>query len=396
MNKKNNKKRLIKRRLFIVIIITIILLFIINKFFFSSKNKINDKTILVIGDQVENLENDIIIDSLKNVYLSFDDVKNIYDKNIYYDEVSKNVITTFNKHIAILQLNQSEIEVNDAKSAIKGKLKFIDNCLYIPISDMNLVYDFELNYSNDSNIVFLDSISEHKTEGKVQKNVKLKQVDNVFKNNSINLNKDENVTIFEEDGNKYKVRSEDGVIGYIKKDKIVEIKEVRQDMIDKKIKDVNILSNYSEVKSDYPNLQIDSKKNNVVIPEIFSINDDKAVELKVSINSETYKKYIEWLDSNKINLWATITNSADISNIMLTYDGRKELINNIHKKLIENNYKVLNIDFEKINDINSFYRFIIEITPRLKESGIKTVVTCNDTINEEKISNIVDYLVKED
>ena len=396
MNKKNNKKRLVKRRLLIVIIIAILLIFLINKLFFSSKNKINDKTILVIGDQVENLENDIIIDSLKNVYLSFDDVKKIYDKNIFYDEVSKNVITTFNKHIAILQLDQNEIEVNDAKSSIKGKLKFIDDCLYIPISDMNLVYDFELDYSEDSNIVFLDSISEHKTEGKVQKNVKLKQVDNAFKNNSINLNKDEKVTIFEEDGNKYKVRSEDGVIGYIKKDKIVEVKEVRQDMIDKKIKDVNILSNYSEIKSDYQNLQLDSKKNNVVIPEIFSINDDKEIEVKVSINSEAYKKYIEWLDNNNINLWATITNSADISNIMLTYNGRKELINDIHKKLIENNYKVLNIDFEKINDINSFYRFIIEITPRLKESGIKTVVTCNDTINQEKISNIVDYLVKED
>ena len=84
------------------------------------------------------------------------------------------------------------------------------------------------------------------------------------------------------------------------------------------------------------------------------------------------------------------------SEIFLTYDERKTVINNIYSKLIENNYKVLNINFEKINDINSFYRFIIELTPRLREAGIKTVVTYNAVMNEEKVLKIVDYLVKDE
>lgn len=81
--------------------------------------------------------------------------------------------------------------------------------------------------------------------------------------------------------------------------------------------------------------------------------------------------------------------------MMLTYDDRNIVINNIYSKLVENNYKVVNIDFKKINDINSFYRFLIELAPRLRESGIKTIVTYNNSMNEDKVKNIVDYIVKE-
>ncbi len=63
--------------------------------------------------------------------------------------------------------------------------------------------------------------------------------------------------------------------------------------------------------------------------------------------------------------------------------------------VVKNQVKGINIDFETINDVNSFYRFIIEITPKFKESGLKVCVTLNKNINRDKIENIVDYIIEE-
>ena len=396
MGKNIKKKRFMKRRLFIVIFIVLLIGFVISKIFSVPKIKYNEKTVLILGDSVQSLENKVIVDEYKTVYVSYDDVKKIYDSNIYYDDVNKKLITTYNKHIALLELDKNEIEINDAQSSIKGKLQYIDNVLYLPFSDMKLVYDFEYSYSDISNTVMVDCISTQKKEGTTNRRVTIKGKTSLFGKKLLKVNKDEKLTIYGIENNYYKIRTQDGIIGYVKQNKIDNVETIREDMTEKKIENVNILSKYSDIKSDYENAELDGKKYNAVIPEIFSITEDKKIDLKVSLKGDAYSNYKEWLDANNINLWATVTNDDEISNLMLTYDDRKEIINNIYQKMIENQYKVINIKFDKINDVNSYYRFLIEITPRLRESGIKTVVTYNKVFNEEKVSKIVDYIVKEE
>lgn len=396
MSKNKKKKRFMKRRLFIVISIILLIYFLISKIFFNPKMKYNEKTAFILGDEVQKLENSVVVDSYKTVYVSYDDIKNIYDENIYYDDVNKKLITTYNKHIALLELDKNEIEINDAQSTITGKLQYINNVLYLPFSDMKLVYDFEYSYSDASNTVMVDSISAKKTVGTTIKRATIKSNKSFFGKKILKINKDEKLTIFESDKNYYKIRTKDGIVGFVKQNKIDNLDTVREDMTEKKFEDVNILSKYSDIKSDYENAELDNKKYNVVIPEIFSITETKTIDSKVSLKGDAYTKYKEWIDANNINVWVTITNEDDISNLMLTYDDRKEIINNIYQKMVENQYKVINIKFDKINDLNSYYRFLIELTPRLRESGIKTVVTYNKVFNEEKVSKIVDYIVKEE
>lgn len=143
-------------------------------------------------------------------------------------------------------------------------------------------------------------------------------------------------------------------------------------------------------------MNLDKTKYNAVVPKLLNIVEGQKIENTITTSGEKYQKYLEWLEANNIKLWATITNDVDVSEMMLTYDDRNVVINNIYSKLVENNYKIVNIDFKKINDINSFYRFLIELSPRLRESGIKTIVTYNDSMNEDKVKKIVDYIVKEE
>lgn len=396
MSKNKIKDKFERRRFILKIIILFMILLIINKVFFKmNKNEYTDTT-FIIGDKIESLENRVIVDSLENIYISFDDIKKIYDENIYFDEVNKKLITTYNKHVAILHLDEKKIIINDAESKINGQLQYMENKLYLPFSDMELVYDFEYNYSKNTNTVILDSISNKKLISKSLKKVNVKKKKGFFSKNIAKLDSYEEVTVLENNDKYYKIRTKDGIIGYVKAKKMDEIQTIRKDMENTKLENVNILSNYSEINDNYENLNLDNTKYNAVCPKIFSISENKEVRLKVTPTSEKYKKYITWLEENNINLWATITNDIEVSEMMLTYDERKQVINNIYTKMIENNYKILNINFEKINDINSFYRFLIELTPLLKEAGIKTVVTYNEVMNEEKILKMVDYLVKED
>ena len=51
------------------------------------------------------------------------------------------------------------------------------------------------------------------------------------------------------------------------------------------------------------------------------------------------------------------------------------------------------INFEKIDDINSFNRFIIELAPKFKEAGLKIIIKSNGTLDNKKLENIVDSII---
>ena len=57
-------------------------------------------------------------------------------------------------------------------------------------------------------------------------------------------------------------------------------------------------------------------------------------------------------------------------------------------------FQGINIDFDKIDDINSFNRFLIELKPKLKESGLKLCITYNNSLDKNKIQNIADWIIE--
>ena len=87
-------------------------------------------------------------------------------------------------------------------------------------------------------------------------------------------------------------------------------------------------------------------------------------------------------------------NITSVATAFATYSQRSESINNIYNEVMQNQYKGVCIDFEKMDDVNSFYRFLIELSPKFKESGLKVVVKANPPIDKEKVKNIVDYIME--
>lgn len=145
----------------------------------------------------------------------------------------------------------------------------------------------------------------------------------------------------------------------------------------------------------YENLTVDEKYMNCVVPTFFYVEKESKVLDRTSISTAKYAIYKEWADTNKLTILPTITNDTEVSNSLLTYSQRIGIITDLLKYVKDYGYFGINVDFDSIDDINSFYRFLIELTPRFKSEGLKVAVTMNKNIDKKKIEKIVDYIIEE-
>ena len=392
MNKRKKFDKFAKRRLIllIVIILSVALVVILN-----SKKDINnyENHRLIIGSKYIDLKHDIYVDSLDNIYLSKQDMQDLYDNNIYYDSVENMLITTFNKHIAKLELDNKVIEINGSKIESNATLIKLEEEIYLPFSEMGIVYDFEYYYSKDSKTVVVDSISEEKNEATLIKNkAKIKEEPKIFSSKLDEISKDEKVVILEEINNYFKVRTEKGNVGYIKKSKLSDVNKIRENMDSTRIEELVFLD-YNDISKDYSDMEINNKKQNAVNINVFTIKNEQLIS-NIDTKSKDYISYKEWAEENNIMIIAELNCEDEVIDDFLTYSQRNSMIENIYIKLVQNNLTSLNINFNKINDVNSYYRFLIELAPKLRESGIKIIVTNNEVLNIEKLESIVDYIIK--
>ena len=145
---------------------------------------------------------------------------------------------------------------------------------------------------------------------------------------------------------------------------------------------------------------------NVVSPTFFTLKDEGKGELIENVgNSGT--AYITWAHNNGYKVWPSISNNSYInttSDIMRDYKLRQNLINKIVSLVVKYDLDGINIDFEnmKAEDKSLFNRFIIELTPRLKEYGkvVSVDVTAPDgsenwsmCYDRHTIGKVADYIV---
>ena len=394
-NSKNNKRKKIDkyvgRRVTALLIIVAFILIVINLIFGNDKDKINDLKILYNNEETKYA--DVVVDSEERIYFSIFDITNIFDSNLYYNDAEKEIITTFNKHVALLKVDETFMVVNDSNINLSAEVKEFNNTVYVPITDMELVYDIEVSYSEEENILMLDSIDKEKKEAEIIKKTKVKEDKGLFKKTLEKIDVGSTVVVIEEVENYYKIRTENGNIGYVKSNKLSEVKSVRDDYVVQKLP-LNLFTKNTDVKV-YEN--IDSKENhlNVLNPAIINIDSNSKIATNAVVNTDNYSKYVNWADEKNIYVMPTLKNSTSVSECLMTYADRNKIINDLYVFLIKNKAKGVYIKFSEIDDVNSFYRFLIELTPKFKESGMYVIVEDNKVLDENKLETIVDYVVEE-
>ena len=408
MRYKEKKKSNILKKIVVVAIFIICVATVINLAPNYIQNQLKGKISVIINNNniTGSLKKDVIVDENEVIYMSFEDIENFFDGDIYYDKDYNQIITTSETKVAAIKLDKKEMYVNSSKVSIYETAMKKDGTYYIPISEMKDVYNIEINYAENTKIIAIDSLSKEQKRGNSSKDASVKYKPTVFSKTVDKVKKGESVIVIKEEDGWYKVRTNNGNIGYLKS--IANIYNVRENMEDKKQIEGNISlvwDNYSEYAS-APTRTGEIKGINVVSPAFATLEKLGKGELNVNVGNEG-KAYINWAHSHQYKVWPMISNNSwkdTTSEILNDYKLREVLINNIVDLVTTYDIDGINIDFEYIkeSDKKMFSRFIIELAPRLKEYGkvLSVDVTAPDgspdwsmCYDRHKISQVADYII---
>ena len=406
----NRKKKRIIKTFFAIIIIIIIGIagFIANDFIILDKNKTIN---LVINNRnvTENLKKEILIED-DIIYLSKQDIGNFFDKYIYEENEANQIITTYGKKIAAIGFEENKININGSNKNIYAHAIKKEDTIYLPISEMEDVYDVEIEYMESSKVLTMDSCNKEQIKALVSKSVAVKSSTNFIAKTIDRVKKGEHVIVISTLENGYtRVRTQNGKLGYVRTKNLTNEITVRENLEEEKqIKGkVNLTWDYfSEVASAPDRSGQTIEGINVVSPSFFYIN--KKGEFKENVG-ESGKKYIKWAHDNGYKVWPMVSNAGDgmltvTSKIMNSYKARQQLIEEIVDVCVKYKLDGINVDFEnmKQEDKDLYSRFIIELTPRLKEMGVVTSVdvtapdggeTWSMCFDRHVIGDVVDYII---
>lgn len=405
---KDNKKKIKK---ILIIIIAIILIGTIS--YNISNNIIVDKNKsinLVINNKnvTSNLKKEIIIEN-DNIYISKQDLGNFFDKYIYEDTENNNIVTTYNNKIASISLEKNKININGSTKNTYAHAENKEGTIYVPITELEDVYGIEIKYLPDSKVLTIDSTSKEQKKGIITKNVSVKSSTKFISKTIDKVKKGSYVIVVLEDKGYTKIRTENGKVGYVKTNKVANTVVVREEMQETKQIEgkVNMVWDYySEVASAPDRTGVTMDGVNVVSPAFFHLNTSGELTENVGTQGQTY---IDWAHSNGYKVWPMVQNAGNgmlnvTSNIMNDYNKRQKLINQIVNYCVKYKLDGINIDFEnmKKEDKDMYSRFIIELTPRLKDMGIVVSVdvtapdgseTWSLCFDRNVIGDVADYII---
>ena len=156
-----NKLKFI-RNIAICIVALFVVAFILNMTPGYKRDKYKDITNIVIGDTnfTEDLKNLIYISEKGTIYLSEEDAVNLLNCKIYYEkDYNKTIIICADK-VAAISGTEKILEINGAKKDILETEVLINNKIYLPISEMKLVFNIEMDYIKDNDVVIIDRLNE--------------------------------------------------------------------------------------------------------------------------------------------------------------------------------------------------------------------------------------------
>lgn len=407
---KNTAKTKRKKILFIIIGIIIlgIIAYIANDYIVIGKNK---TTNLVINNRnvTGNLKKDILIEN-GEIYISKQDLGNFFDKYIYEDKETEQIITTYNKKIAEIGFDKNIVTINGSEKTTYAHAIKKDDTIYLPISELKDVYDIEINNIESTKVLVIDSLSKEQRKAILNSNQPVKSSTKFIAKTVDRVKKGECVIVISNENGYAKIRTEDGKIGYVKSKKLANEVVSRQNMeAEKQIQDkVNLVWDYYSQVATAPD-RTDTKLDgiNVVSPSFFSI--DKNGNLVENIG-ERGQAYLELARNNNCKIWPMVQNAGDstmmdtTSKIMNSYEKRKALIESIINVCVKYKLDGINIDFENMrkDDKDLYSRFIIELEPRMKELGLVLSVDVtapdgSDTwslcFDRHVIGDVADYII---
>lgn len=367
----------------IIIIALVLIVGAIGGYYVIKRNyivsKINQTNLIINNSNAtSSLKNNVYI---KNgvVYVSKPDIYNFFDNTIIYDEKYNQVVTTSSTKIASLPIDSKQIQVNSSNTTIKAGAIILDEVAYVPISELDQVYNIKTTYVESEDLVYIDSLDREQQTATLKKDSSIKYKPTIISATLAKAKQGDTLTIanrsdYPVPNGWTRVRTENGTLGYIQTGKLNEFKTIRE-KAEEKAKIEGPISLAWDYYSEYVSAPTRTGKItgvNVVSPSFFYMTKYSTTNVYENVGNEGIA-YVNWAHENGYQVWPMFTNSnmSETSKMLSDYKSRENAINQIIKYIKQYNLDGINIDFEGMyeTDKDNFSRFLIEIRPRLNEIG---------------------------
>lgn len=380
--------------IFIIIILTVLIIVI--KKFTPSKEimelteyyPVSEGEILMIMQDSIYEKKGLYIDGA--VYIDFDTVTNHFNKRFYWDNNENVLIYTLPNAVIKAEAGSSDYYIDRSKNRFNCTIARVDGeQVYISLDFVKQYSNIEYEIFDSPNRIVIDyKWNTDYLYTEVKKPTQLRAEPSIKSDILVQLSKDTKLQILEteeESDTKFtSVITEDGVIGYVKSNKIGESyyetlkNDYEEPVYTHILKDYKINMVWHQVFNQDANNNlltlIDRTKGvNTISPTWFSV---KNVEGEItSLASETY---VERAHNAGMEVWGLVNDFGE--NVeefdmfdLLSYTSRREKLENaLLAEAIKYSLDGINIDFENISKKagKHYIQFIRELSVKCRNNGI--------------------------
>ena len=422
MRRRRKRQRMIRFVLLIILIIAAIAGIILWKRYSPSKEQYDMKKYYGIekdGQVGITVDNKVVEAEGKlaggKVYVAYNIVRDYINSRFYWDP-NENVL------LYMLPEDMISVDVGSKDYSISKKKKSEDyvilktegNTAYIALDFVQQYTNIDYEVSNNPDHVMIRTKWGKTDVATVKKNTQVRYQGGVKSPVLAELKKKDEVTVVESEQNWKKVRTADGVIGYVKNKTL---KNEEKKNITRKFEE----QDYSNISKDYTiNMAwhnvTNQDANNAVAQRIAQTKGLTTLaptwihvaDTNGNISSIASADYVSYAHKQNVEVWMTVRDfdggisSEKESYELLSYTSRREtLITQLIAEALRVGVDGINVDFEKISDKcgEHYIEFIRELSVKCRQNGLVLSVdnyvpkSFNTQYDRKEQGIVADYVV---
>ncbi len=323
----------------------------------------------------------------ETVYVPFNIVNEYIDEYLYWDETMNKIIYSNLDEDTIITFNEGEDYYYKNYEQINFDNPIIFNNEYPFISEniLDELYNIEIFYNEDRGLVNLHTYKNSTTKIESKFFNYLKYTPHKDSDFILKLEKDTEVYVYEiSDDEVYtKIKTKEGIIGYIEKSKIGKINIFEEEKVIKNIerREEPIVLLWDQVTTKQANSnanrRVTHKGLNVLSPTWFSFDEKKLDGTIISLADEDYVKFAH---DNGYEVWGLITdipsgNVSDVGNIaskvITNTEQRAFAVQQLMDLIKQYDLDGINLDFEYVRaaDADDYIQFVRELYMEMRKEG---------------------------
>ena len=348
-------------------------------------------------------------------YLEYSLVRDYLNDRFYWDSNENILLYTLPEGTIRADVGSNEYTLQkEKKSEDYTIIKTEGSTAYIALDFVQKYTNIEFKtYEDPQRVMIISDWGKIRT-ATVKKDTQVRYRGGVKSPYLTEVSKKDKVTVIENEGDWKKVRTEDGYIGYIKKNCLKNEKEetisreFEEQVYTNISKDYTINMAWHVVTNQSANEKVlqtiaDTKGLTTISPTWFTIADTDG-----NINSLASSQYVNYAHQSNIEVWALVRDfdggigSYEESYEVLSHTSKREnLVNQLIAEALQTGIDSINVDFEKISaECGEHYiQFIRELSVKCRQNGLVLSVdnyvpkTYNAHYHIEEQGKVADYVI---